>query len=139
MRRLSTRARWVLWVLLVVGLLYYAATTHPTPTAPAAGMPPGQVLQVADDPTPPGPAWTPPIAVYTATTPNHPGQPCRVNPECTHQPADPSRIDIYLHPGDPGEGPTYGADYCQQEMVEQAPGTTCTVRDDPESVTEVPM
>lgn len=134
MRRLSTRARWVLWVLLAIGLLYYAATTHPAPAAPA-GMPAQQVLQVVNDPTPPGPAWTPPIAVYTVTTPNHPGEPCRINPECTYQSADPSRIDVFLHPDNPDEGPTYGVDYCQQEMVEQAPGTTCTVRLDPNEVT----
>lgn len=135
MRRLSKRARRVLWFILAAGLLFYAATANAAPAAPA-GMPASQVLQqVANDPTLARPAWTPPVAVYTVTIPNSPGQPCRINPDCAYQPSAPSQITVFLHPGDPDEGPTYGADYCQQDMVEQAPGTTCTVRLDPTEVT----
>lgn len=148
MRRISRRSIRILYWIIGIGALVYAVSTgHVPDTAPPpagtipAGMSVDQVLQqIADDPTITHPAWTPPIAVYTVTTPNHPGEPCRVNPSCAFRPGEPSKIDVFLHPGDPyvDEGPTYGEVYCRDEMVEQAVGTTCTVRDDPGSVAGVP-
>lgn len=89
------------------------------------------IQQIATDPALTHPAWTQPSAVYTVTTPNHPGQPCVLNSSCVYQSIEPSQITVFTHAGNPDEGPTYGADYCHEQMVEAAPGTTCTVRPDP--------
>ena len=117
--------------LFIIAVLVGVVHFFDRPGQAIPEIPPNVIQQVTGDAATTQSTWTQPSAVYTVTVPNHPGAPCVLNPECNTQPDQPSQISIFTHAGDPREDANYGRDYCAQEMVEQAPGTTCTVRPDP--------